>query len=106
MFAFMHFLTIKNIITIACAVMILLYNWLSEIYCTPGALNSILINTENAVPIKPANKANIKYNVPMSLAFDDQNHLSENIVTLLFFNVKFEKPEQSTGFMCKNYLLF
>lgn len=29
-------------------------------YCTPGALNSILINTENAVPTKPENKANIK----------------------------------------------
>ena len=56
--------------------MILLYNWLSDIYCTPGPLNSNLIKTEKAVPNRPENKANIKYNVPISLAFDDKNHLS------------------------------
>ena len=66
----------KKIIIIACAVIILLYNWLSAIYCTPGPDNSNLINIENAVPIRPENKANIKYNVPISLAFDDKNHLS------------------------------
>jgi hypothetical protein len=49
---------------------------LSSINCTPGPANSNLINTENAVPIKPENKANIKYNVPISLAFEDKNHLS------------------------------
>jgi hypothetical protein len=49
---------------------------LSAIYCIPGPDNSNLISTENAVPIKPENKANIKYNVPISLAFDDKNHLS------------------------------
>ena len=54
-------------------------------YCTPGALNSILISTEKAVPTKPANKANIKYNVPISLALLDQNHLSINIDTALSF---------------------
>lgn len=54
-------------------------------YCTPGALSSILISTEKAVPIKPANKANIRYKVPMSLALDDQNHLSKNIDTELNF---------------------
>ena len=54
-------------------------------YCTPGALNSILINTEKAVPIKPAKRANIKYNVPISLALDDQNHLSKNNETSLVF---------------------
>ena len=43
---------------------------------TPGPDNSNLISTEKAVPSKPENKANIKYNVPISLAFDDQNHLS------------------------------
>ena len=53
-----------------------IYNWLSAIYCTPGPDNSNLINTENEVPIKPENKANIKYNVPISLAFEDKNHLS------------------------------
>jgi hypothetical protein len=48
-------------------------------YCTPGPLNSILINTENAVPNKPENNANIKYQVPISLAFVDKNHLSFQI---------------------------
>jgi hypothetical protein len=45
-------------------------------YCTPGPLNSILIKTEKAVPNNPENKANIKYRVPISLAFVDRNHLS------------------------------
>lgn len=55
---------------------ILLYNWLSAIYWTPGPLNSNLISTEKAVPNNPENSANIRYNVPISLAFDDKNHLS------------------------------
>lgn len=75
-------MTIKNIINIACAVIILLYNWLSAMYWTPGPLNSSLIKTEKAVPSNPENKANIKYNVPMSLAFEDQNHLSVHKDTL------------------------
>jgi hypothetical protein len=69
-------MTIKNIINIACAVIIALYNWLSSIYWTPGPLNSNLINTEKAVPNKPENNANIRYNVPISFAFEDKNHLS------------------------------
>ncbi len=36
-------------------------------YCTPGALNSILISTEKAVPTKPENKENIRYNVAILL---------------------------------------
>lgn len=56
--------------------MILLYNWLSAIYWTPGPLNSNLIKTEKAVPSNPENKANIRYRVPISLAFEDKNHLS------------------------------
>ena len=56
--------------------MILLYNWLSAMYCTPGPLNSNLIRTEKAVPSSPLNRANIKYNVPISFAFEDKNHLS------------------------------
>lgn len=55
-------------------------------YCTPGPDNSNLINTENAVPIKPENKANIKYNVPISLALDDKNHLSCHSVGCLKLN--------------------
>ena len=50
----------KKIINIAWAVIMLLYNWLSDIYCTPGPLNSIRISTENAVPSSPENKANIR----------------------------------------------
>ena len=47
-----------------------LNNWWSPCKnCTPGADNSNLINTENAVPIIPAKTENIKYNVPISLAF-------------------------------------
>jgi hypothetical protein len=66
----------KNIISIAWAVIIALYSWLSAIYWTPGPLNSNLIRTEKAVPNNPENKANIKYNVPISLALEDKNHLS------------------------------
>ena len=69
-------ITIKNIINIAWAVIILLYNWLSAIYWTPGPLNSNLIKTEKAVPNSPENNANIRYNVPISFALDDKNHLS------------------------------
>ncbi len=50
--------------------------------CTPGPDNSNLINTEKAVPTKPANKAKIRYKVPMSLAFVDKNHLSSQRETL------------------------
>ena len=56
----------------------MLYNWLSEIYCTPGPDNSSLINTEKAVPISPENNANIRYKVPISLALDEKNHLSSH----------------------------
>jgi hypothetical protein len=71
----------------ACAVIILLYNWLSEIYCTPGPDNSNLISTEKAVPINPENNAKIRYKVPISLALEDKNHLSvkEEIAKILFF---------------------
>ena len=62
-----------------CAVIILLYNWLSAIYCTPGPDNSSLISTEKAVPNKPENNANIKYKVPISFALLERNHLSHHI---------------------------
>ena len=61
-------ITIKKIIHMACAVYILLYNWLSAMYWTPGPDNSSLIKTENAVPSKPENRENIRYNVPISFA--------------------------------------
>jgi hypothetical protein len=47
-------------------------------YCTPGPDSSNLIKTEKAVPISPENNAKIKYNVPMSLALEDKNHLSSH----------------------------
>jgi hypothetical protein len=47
-------------------------------YCTPGPDSSNLINTEKAVPISPENNAKIKYNVPISLALEDKNHLSSH----------------------------
>jgi hypothetical protein len=72
-------ITIKKIITMACAVIILLYNWLSAMYCTPGPDSSNLINTENAVPINPENNAKIRYNVPMSFALLDKNQRSFHI---------------------------
>jgi len=52
-------------------------------YCTPGPDNSNLIKTEKAVPIKPENNANIRYNVPISLALHDKNHRSRHIVIFL-----------------------
>jgi hypothetical protein len=72
-------ITMKNIIIIACAVIILLYSWLSAMYCTPGPDNSNLINTEKAVPSSPENNANIRYNVPISLALLDRNQRSHHI---------------------------
>ena len=64
-------------------------------YCTPGPDNSNLINTENAVPIKPENKANIKYIVPISLALQDKNHLSthSDIIDVFTFNIDFIKKK-------------
>ena len=52
---------------------------MSAINWTPGPLNSILIKTENAVPNNPENRAKIKYNDPISLAFVDRNHRSVQI---------------------------
>ena len=37
-----------------------------------------LIKTEKAVPTNPEKSAYIKYNTPMSLAFEDKNHLSNH----------------------------
>jgi len=61
-------------------------------YWTPGPLNSILISTENAVPNKPENKANIKYKVPISFAFEDKNHLSAHSDIALFCSERFRLP--------------
>ena len=82
-------ITMKKIIKIACAVIILLYSWLSAMYWTPGPDNSSLIKTENAVPSKPENKAKIRYNVPISLALLDKNQRSNRREIWLSCNSKF-----------------
>lgn len=52
-------------------------------YCTPGPLNSILINTENAVPNNPENRAKIKYNVPLEMeSASQQNPLKDPYVPI------------------------
>jgi hypothetical protein len=61
-------ITLKKIITNACAVTITLYKCESPPkYAFPGCDNYNLINTMNAVPTIPANTPNIKYKVPISL---------------------------------------
>lgn len=44
--------------------------------CTPGPLNSSRTSTEKAVPSNPENNAKIRYNVPISFALLERNHLS------------------------------
>jgi hypothetical protein len=87
--------------------MILLYNWLSAIYWTPGPLNSILISTEKAVPSNPENSENIKYNVPISLAFVDKNHRSIHIdITLLLVEVEYDDAYNWSAFSLSLSLTF
>src|ERR1700733_6594316 len=64
-------------------------------YCTPGPDNSSLINTEKAVPNSPENRANIRYNVPISLAFDDKNHLSIHKDIFAFITDKLDQLPSS-----------
>lgn len=92
--------------------MILLYNWLSDIYCTPGPLNSNLIKTENAVPSNPENNAKIKYKLPISLALVEKNHLSMFIlIEAIFFVWVSERSEVSLfklnrmNILCVNYYI-
>lgn len=58
-------------------------------YWTPGPDSSNRIKTEKAVPINPENKAKIRYNVPISFAFEDKNHLSvqREIDDLFIYNL-------------------
>jgi hypothetical protein len=46
---------------------------------TLDPLNANHIKTEKVVPNKPENTEKIKYKVPISLAFEDKNHLSVQI---------------------------
>jgi hypothetical protein len=75
----------KKIITNAWAVTITLYSWSSPAkYASPGDDNSILIRTENAVPIAPLIAPNIIYNVPISLWFVLNSHLSDQFMVFPF----------------------
>ena len=49
---------------------------MSAIYWSPNPNNSSLIITENAVPSKPENKENIRYNVPISFTLLNKNQRS------------------------------
>jgi len=56
--------------------MIVLYNCASLAnICVPGDPSSILINNDKQVPIIPLNIAKYRYNVPISFAFVEYNHL-------------------------------
>lgn len=59
-------ITMKKIITKACAVTITLYNWSFPIK-PPGCLNSTRIKALNPLPTIPAHSPNKKYKVPISL---------------------------------------
>lgn len=73
---------------------------MSAIYCIPGPDNSNLINTEKAVPTNPAKSAYIKYNTPMSLAFDDKNHLSNHMLITDVFMLRLAYVVSLDNTMC------
>lgn len=61
-------ITMKNIMTKACAVTITLYKWSSP-NMLPGLDSSNLISRLKAVPVRPATTPNNRYSVPISLWF-------------------------------------
>ena len=56
-------------------------------YGLDGFILHNCIKTEKAVPISPENKAKIRYNVPISFAFEDKNHRSVQREMLDFFPI-------------------
>jgi hypothetical protein len=69
-------ITIKKIMTKACAVTKTLYSWLlPPRNLLPGCANSIRIKTDINIPIIPDKPPKIKYKVPMSLWLVVQSHL-------------------------------
>ena len=64
-------------------------------YWTPGPDNSSLISTENAVPSKPENKENIRYNVPISFRLLDKNQRSNQRDIFEVFDSKTLLPSAS-----------
>ena len=71
-------ITIKKIITKACAVTMTLYRCSSDNQ-GPTVPNSRRINKDRAKPIKPAHTPKIKYRVPISLWLVDIVHRSRPI---------------------------
>ena len=71
-------ITIKKIITKACAVTITLYNWSSP-NNDPGCPNSIRINILKPVPNIPLQAPVMKYSVPIFLWLQDQSHLERPV---------------------------
>lgn len=77
-------ITIKKIITNACAVIITLKTWWFPSRTAKAiSLNSILISTESIVPISPAKNAKIKYKLPISLWLVE-NTQRRNIYPIFF----------------------
>jgi hypothetical protein len=79
-------ITIKKIITNACAVTITLYSWvLPDKNWLPGFANSNRINIDNHKPKIPAKAPKIKYKVPISLWFVEQNHRIKKLLLILTY---------------------
>src|SRR5690554_480194 len=61
-------ITVKKIITKACAVITTLYTWVFSKKSTwPGVINSKRINNDKTLPQRPQNAPKNRYKVPMSL---------------------------------------
>ena len=60
---------------------------MSDIYYIPRLDNSNLIKTKNAILTKLENNINIKYKVPISLVFNNKNHLSYYSIGYLNSNI-------------------
>ena len=71
-------ITIKKIITKACAITITLYNWSSP-NNDPGCPNSIRINILKPVPNIPLQAPVKRYRVPIFLWLHDQSHLERPV---------------------------
>ena len=64
-------------------------------YWASNPNNSSIISTENAVPSKPENKENIRYNVPISFRLLDKNQRSNQRDIFEVFDSKDLLPSSS-----------
>jgi len=62
--------------------------------CVPGDPSSILINNEKQVPIIPLNIAKYRYNVPISFAFVEYNHLLHQSALETYDSFKWVSPNK------------